>query len=51
MRVSPAESRHRPPRGNVRMSKLTTRIAAAAAETTDAVVALVEAAWPRSMST
>lgn len=32
------------------MSKLTTRIAAAAAETTDAVVALVEAAWPRSMT-
>ena len=32
------------------MSKLTTRIAAAAAETTDAVVALVAAAWPRSMT-
>lgn len=32
------------------MSKLTSRITTVARETTDALVALVEAAWPRSMT-
>lgn len=32
------------------MSKLSSRITAVARETTDAIIALVEAAWPRSMT-